>query len=220
MSEQSNDPASFPCTMCCRQILKGARKCIHCDSYQDWRRFFFFSQATFVLLIAFITVASSTVPPLYDWLTAKSDVQVELRQVYLYYFELSASNSGNRPGRLVNITMKALTSSGDPPEPLFLQVYGSGWVGPNQSIPLYVFVSPESLAEFMNWPHRNIAKCTLEAQIVNYRDKPKVISVDCTGANYQMFCRSSENVAILQGKVQALPPDSTGSFTSRCNLTP
>jgi hypothetical protein len=207
--------ASFPCKECRRLILTGARKCTHCNSYQNWRRHLGVSQVTIALLITLISVVTSAAPRIYDWLYAHSDVRTEFRQVYLYYFELFASNPGNRTGRLTAVKLISETSSG-PSNELLLQVYGYASVGPGQDVVVAAFVPPEDLSRFLDWPHRNVTKCTLQVRIVNHEEPPKMIDVDCSVDSYRMFCRASEGIAIQLGKVKALT-DSTGQGTGRCN---
>jgi hypothetical protein len=76
---------------------------------------------------------------IYDWLYAHSDVRTEFRQVYLFYFELFASNPGNRTGRLTAVKLISETSSG-PSNELLLQVYGYASVGPGQDVVVAAFV--------------------------------------------------------------------------------
>lgn len=213
MSEQSKESASFPCKACRRSILKGARKCTHCGSYQNWRQILDVSQVTIALLITLITLIASTAPRLYDWLYAHSDLRPELRQVYQQYFELFASNPGNRTGRLADVKLIVETSSG-PKHELLLQVYGNASILPQQDGLVSAFVPVEDLSRFVAWPHNEITKCTLQVRIVNHEKPPELIPVDCSDS-YRMFCKASEAAAIQWQKVRA-ETDSNGQSTSRC----
>lgn len=44
------------CKTCATDIPEFAKKCIHCGSYQDWRRYIDFGHTTLALLIAFFSV--------------------------------------------------------------------------------------------------------------------------------------------------------------------
>ena len=50
------------CTTCGEEIANSARKCIHCDTYQDWRRYLTFSSTVLALLVALLSVATVAGP--------------------------------------------------------------------------------------------------------------------------------------------------------------
>jgi hypothetical protein len=107
------EPLKIPCPTCREPIDPRARKCIHCDSYVDWRSFLSVSQTTLALLIALITVASSTLPGLYGWLAPhNSKLRPEFKQIYNQFLELYFFNDGDRPGQLVRVSLSATTADG------------------------------------------------------------------------------------------------------------
>ncbi len=50
------------CKVCASLIQKDAKKCLNCDSYQDFRRYLGASHTTLALLIALISVLTTTFP--------------------------------------------------------------------------------------------------------------------------------------------------------------
>lgn len=202
-----------PCRVCKELILKGAKKCTHCECYQDWRQYLGsgeFVPATLAILLAFYSVVSSTLPALILLFNPHSNVHVEFKQSYQDRFDLFASNPGNKTGRLVSADMVTNIRS------LSLQVASDGSIGAESAgIVVPVNIHPESLREFLDWS-KGVTKCTLRARVADHGALPRVIDIDCTGENFQRFCRGSETAAIYLGKVQALAPDSAGRSTSRC----
>jgi hypothetical protein len=199
-----------PCAVCKEPIQAGALKCIHCESYLDWRGYLAVSQTTLALLIALISVVSSMVPPLVDWMSRHySDIHAEVRQPYLDRLEISVANTGNRPGMLVSVSLAALKADGNRVGPILLQTQSDGVVGPGQSIVAQLTIHPEDVVGFLAWPHHDIAKCFLEARIANFGSKPETIEVDCSGESFQKFCKGTEGAATERHKVPAL-------HTSRC----
>ena len=52
------------CRSCKEEIKDGAIRCVHCDSYQDYRRYFRMSSSVLALLIALISVVTLATPVL------------------------------------------------------------------------------------------------------------------------------------------------------------
>lgn len=96
-------PEKIPCQVCREPIRPGARKCIHCDSYQDWRRILG-SGGRIVLVLSLlstlIAVASALLPPLLDALHPESDLEVVRWDPAERGMTVAVLNSGNRSGLL------------------------------------------------------------------------------------------------------------------------
>lgn len=60
------------CAECKSDIDDDAIKCVHCDAYQNWRRYFRFSTTVLSLLVAFVSVTGLVLPILADLLLIKS----------------------------------------------------------------------------------------------------------------------------------------------------
>lgn len=65
-TEKRREPLQAVCRTCKETIKAGARKCIHCESYQDWRRFLAVGNTTLSLLVALASVLGVAVPLLWS----------------------------------------------------------------------------------------------------------------------------------------------------------
>lgn len=54
------------CLVCKSAIEDGASKCVHCNSFQNWRRFLGMSGTILSLLVALISVSAVTIPPVFE----------------------------------------------------------------------------------------------------------------------------------------------------------
>ena len=85
-----------PCRVCMEEIREGAVKCIHCGSYQNWRRYLAFSVVVLSLLVALFSVLTVGAPIIKDTFTSSRpviDVQV-LDRVGSVRFTFLVSNGG------------------------------------------------------------------------------------------------------------------------------
>src|SRR5262245_16368653 len=104
------------CTSCGEEIAASARKCIHCDSYQDWRRFFGFSSPVLALLVALVSVATFAVPVFRDVLAPKDSHLTGSFQGFVDDEPVFVvSNSGNRAGTVgeASIWLVTVDSAGE-----------------------------------------------------------------------------------------------------------
>lgn len=117
MADVPPEPARHQkqCTTCGEEIAQSARKCIHCDSFQDWRRYLAFSSTVLALLVALLSVATVAAPVFRDLLTTKDSELVASFQGFNSDDEavFVVSNSGNRPGT-VGEALLFVTSSETP----------------------------------------------------------------------------------------------------------
>ena len=96
-SNQINND-NIKCVVCKEPIAQDALKCIHCNSYQDWKRYIFFSNSVLALLIALVSVLTVAIPVLHNSFKSEEEfisisvVDVESDLILL------AINSGTRPG--------------------------------------------------------------------------------------------------------------------------
>ena len=85
------------CKVCKEQIKFGAKKCIHCDSYQDYRRYLTFSTVVLSLLVALISVLTVFIPVVKKAFTPiGSDTRFSLYANHNDKITIIASNLGNR----------------------------------------------------------------------------------------------------------------------------
>lgn len=65
------------CAVCGERIAGSALKCIHCDSFLDWRRHLQFSTSVLALLVALVSVTATTAPALHGiWKGNNSAIEV------------------------------------------------------------------------------------------------------------------------------------------------
>lgn len=116
----SSESQKQPCIVCKEPINSGARKCIHCNSFQDWRKHVTGSHLVLSLIVALISVLSLGVPVIIEALKSEdSEIKISLtyaRESMATYngkgmrtFEIGfyAVNKGNRPAALKNASIKS-----------------------------------------------------------------------------------------------------------------
>ncbi len=107
------------CVLCKEKIPKGAIKCAHCGSFQNWRRHLGFSSSFLSLMVAFISVLTVLITILSNLSKANdSDIKVSIinwqrvpfndqgRLSQVLILEAFVTNAGQRPGALKNFSIK------------------------------------------------------------------------------------------------------------------
>jgi predicted nucleic acid-binding Zn ribbon protein len=119
------------CNDCGEAIPSDADKCTHCDTFQDWRRYLNFSTTMVALITALISVVASSLPAVRELVIGdRSDMTLNFQRVENAKILLLGSNSGTRPGA-VNRAKLTLSKGKDQRE---IPLKGS-WheVSPNDS---------------------------------------------------------------------------------------
>lgn len=101
MSASDETPAAeiTSCRTCKEPIRVGAIKCIHCDSFQDWRGSLSLSSTILSLLVALVSVLAFAGPILKELFIPKnSHVILSFSETVGDTMHVVASNTGNRPG--------------------------------------------------------------------------------------------------------------------------
>lgn len=97
-------PVTKPCKVCGEGIKLSAKKCVHCDSYQDWRSGLGPSTSVLSLLVALVAVLTAAVPVIHDGLTAKNSALIlSYQAVDQGHITLLVTNQGVRPGSVRNL---------------------------------------------------------------------------------------------------------------------
>ena len=114
------------CKVCLEPIHKGAIKCIHCDSFQNWRRFLNIGSGILSLLVALIAVLTVAVPIFKSTLTTKKpDVHFSLIKCESKTIHIMCSNLGNRSGILKEAKLRTFINDRETDEtkdsPIFLK---------------------------------------------------------------------------------------------------
>lgn len=85
------------CSSCREPVLPGAKVCLKCNNYQDWRRYLGMSQVVLTLLIAFVSVVATGGPGLVAlWRGERSDVRVSYLDCKPNEVQLILTNVGTR----------------------------------------------------------------------------------------------------------------------------
>ncbi len=109
--EEKNDSSKTKCTTCQSEIECGALKCMHCDSFQDWRRYITFSHSLVALIVALVSVMGLAIPVIVDTFhTPKSDIKISAESCNQasgghLHFNLLVTNKGDRPGFIKDLTI-------------------------------------------------------------------------------------------------------------------
>lgn len=100
------------CIICRKPIEEGAKKCTECDSYQDWRRHFSFGTVVLSLLIALISVSTTSFQVAKNLLAKEqSDLRFSLVKYGPSSIMVMSSNLGDRAGALKNAILRIKMSN-------------------------------------------------------------------------------------------------------------
>ena len=98
--------SSSPCRVCREQIKNDANKCIHCGSFQDWRRYVNFSNTVLALLVALASVMSWGIPTIKEaFKEDKSEIVFGLQNVSNEGIIMLVSNIGTKAGGLSDASL-------------------------------------------------------------------------------------------------------------------
>ena len=91
------------CRVCREKIKAGARKCIHCDSFQNWLSFVPVSSTILSLLVALVGVSSALIPQLQRAFTPqRSELAFRFQSASLKVVSRFVSNGGSRPASVAS----------------------------------------------------------------------------------------------------------------------
>ena len=95
------------CSTCAEKILARAKKCTHCGSFQDWRKFVDVGNTALALLVALVTVVGSTLPHVLAAARGGgSNIAVALGALEIDRITLVARNDGVLPGVIQFVTLE------------------------------------------------------------------------------------------------------------------
>lgn len=87
------------CMDCAKNIPEGARKCVHCSSFQDFRRHLAFGNVFLSLIIALLSVVTVTVVHVWDALVSEaSNVQIIFLDISRNSADILVTNDGDADG--------------------------------------------------------------------------------------------------------------------------
>jgi hypothetical protein len=97
------------CLVCKEDILKGAKKCTKCESFQDWRRFFQFNIVVLSLLVALFSVITTSVPVIRSAILPEADVKFSFLHLNHGNIIVVATNTGRRPAVLKRVSLNMVS---------------------------------------------------------------------------------------------------------------
>jgi hypothetical protein len=178
MAAEEVTPKTKLCKVCAQEINASAKKCIHCDSYQDWQSKLGLSTNILSLLVAFITVATAAIAAVVALLPHDSEFVASIQSADPGNLKLAflVSNTGTRPGSL----REALLYRENRGQPL--KFNGS------ESMPLVIdpgkTILIDARPDYFSLTYGNEAPdlsgpCVLSLSISNFSGKLNRVSVPC-----------------------------------------
>lgn len=182
MDNGRSEPGKMPCSTCHEPIFPGARKCVHCDSYQDWRRHLSMGSSVLALLVALVSVIALSAPMFVQLATPKnSKVEVRFQRLHLDNAYVLASNHGVRPASIKSVAYEVTAPDGKRSgrrlglAPTMVQ--------PGTAVQL---VAPFSQTDFRKFdrslwealasPARDKFKISIEVTVVPFRGESRTVS--------------------------------------------
>jgi len=84
------------CRTCHEKINKGAKKCIKCDSFQDWRRYVGVSTTSLSLFVALLSVLSLFITVIDDVWVEDENITISVIDENSGFLKFAISNSGEK----------------------------------------------------------------------------------------------------------------------------
>jgi hypothetical protein len=175
-------PLTSPCVTCREPIRLGARKCIHCDSFQDWRGKLSLSTSVLAMVVALVSVVGATLPAWKAALTVHdSEVKIFFVGVSGLRLHVMMANSGDRPAGILK-TWLLLKANNE-----YLTIASGGPSGEiHENVNVMVNVStnekfrPDQIQNARNG-------CVLGIEVISFRGKKTVFSMDVPADTCQEF---------------------------------
>ncbi len=181
MADQNQKPTTKPCRVCGEDIKLAARKCIHCDSWQDWRGDVGVSTTILSLLIALFSVTTALLPAVDDYMRPDdSSFKFSFQRVSESGFSIFVSNEGKMPGTVGPAVIYLSDKSG------FVGKIHFRMLGMGERAAIAVQPKSTMLLNYALSPHQRIPKLSLDSdttcivgmKVTNYRNETIWESVD------------------------------------------
>lgn len=168
-----------PCRVCGETIVASARKCIHCDSWQDWRAELGVSSQVLALLVALVSVTAPLITAVDSVMNPPvAEFSIKPVQVLVHLLRLEVTNFGVKPGAIGNVVVRGFGS--DERETVSSQFASRIATGPQMILPsetktIYLDRVNESAA-----PHKfKLRRCELDVDTFRTRDATAKVAIDC-----------------------------------------
>lgn len=93
-SRDASEEREATCKVCKQKIIEKAIKCIHCDSFQDWRRYLSISNTSLALLAALFSAISVSISSIASVITPRNHT------IYATFNSLGGGVEGQKEKRL------------------------------------------------------------------------------------------------------------------------
>ena len=173
------DPRSadeVPCKACGEQIRRGAVKCIHCDSFQNWRRHLNLSTNVLAMLIALVSVTSATLPNAYKSLAKDdSELKVQLAGIEHSLVNLITTNTGTRSGVVWSCQLNLQAEDGSEWSATLEPNFHSMIVQPGGTQAVVFQVPPVDIEKLLGWSHLRapLSKRELIVSVREFSGRPR-----------------------------------------------
>ncbi len=109
------------CVTCKEKINAKALKCIHCDSYQDWRKYLNITNTSLTLIIALISVITLSLPTLSNFVISKKEnITAQIIGNSGNRLLILLTNEGGKTGAIESEGSIILLSKSKSPFPIYL----------------------------------------------------------------------------------------------------
>ncbi len=190
-------PVLVACPICQEPIRSGAKKCVHCDSMLDWRRWIGVSQTTLALLVALVSVVAASAPHIAELFRHDfSEVRLNIRQVFGQRLEVTASNRGNKAALFLSAHLVAATRDRRL-EPIQLEIAGGPLIGAGQDTLYGLSVPPALIPTFLALPHKDIKSVTAILRVSEFRRDAEERTIDVPLDQFRLLCRATEDLDII-----------------------
>ncbi len=191
------EASTTACRVCGEDIKAAAKKCVHCDSYQDWRGQLGLSTEVLSLLVALISVLTIAVPVFVNaFAVENSRFAFSFQRSEELAFTVFVSNEGTRPGVMSNYAVVSVKGDGGKhfevgagPKDIAVRQVSVVKPGTSELITLYRLhngvpvtsynsAADEKLPDVSLW--KNL-RCELTFDVTNFdgSDESTAVPVDC-----------------------------------------
>ncbi len=162
-----------PCLTCREAIRAGAKKCIHCDSFQDWRGKLTVSSSVLALIVALVSVLGATLPAWKAALTPHdSDVKIFFIGLSGQRLHVMIANSGDRPAGILKTWLRLKQNN----EYITIQMGGpSGEIHENLTVVANVSTNFKFAPEHLQ---NASAGCELGIEVLSFRRNKEISTMD------------------------------------------
>jgi hypothetical protein len=192
------------CSTCQELILQGAKKCIHCESFQDWRRHLTANTAILAACISLVVAIPAVVPFVHEaWRKSDSNMAIAaVSSVQYGRIHVLMTNFGKKAGAVD--FMKVLLPIKEPSKVIYLHLdpkdsnlipgdsskefvfaaefpmngVDNGW-DPSHLTPPQLNAQMEAMNEAQNGAR--IPMCEVEVQVISFQGKSRDLKkpLDC-----------------------------------------